>query len=256
MIKAIFFDIDGTLLSHRTKGIPQSTTEAFRLLRKKGILLFTSTGRHMLEMEDLPLQNLDFDGYITLNGQLNLNAEKEVIDENPIHSDDVKAMTEIFDEKKVPIMIVEKNRIYINFADEQVAEAQKAISSPIPEIDAYHGEKVYQFVIYDRDNQAREIQKKLPHCTMVYWNNNAIDVIPSVGGKAMGMQNVISKLGIKKEEIMAFGDGFNDIDMLQFAGIGIAMGNSSEEVKKEADYVTADIDEDGLFLALKHFGIL
>ena len=74
MIKAIFFDIDGTLLSHRTKGIPQSTTEAFRLLRKKGILLFTSTGRHMLEMEDLPLQNLDFDGYITLNGQLNPNA--------------------------------------------------------------------------------------------------------------------------------------------------------------------------------------
>lgn len=72
----------------------------------------------------------------------------------------------------------------------------------------------------------------------------------------MGMQNVISKLGIKKEEIMAFGDGFNDIDMLNFAGIGIAMGNSSEEVKKEADYVTADIDEDGLFLALRHFGIL
>lgn len=256
MIKAIFFDIDGTLLSHRTKSIPQSTIQAFRQLREKGILLFTSTGRHMLEMEQLPLEELEFDGYITLNGQLNMNVKKEVIDENPIHEEDVKVMVEVFDKKELPIMIVEKDKMYINFADEQVEEAQKAISSPIPDIGVYSGEKIYQFVIYDRANQAKEIQKRLLHSTMVYWNNDAIDVIPTVGGKSMGIQNVIRDLGIKSEEIMAFGDGHNDIDMLQYAGIGVAMGNSSDDVKEEADYVTTDIDEDGIFWALKHFEII
>ncbi len=256
MIKAIFFDIDGTLLSHKSKGIPQSTVAAFQELRKKGILLFAATGRHMLEMENLPLDPLEFDGYITLNGQLNLDVHKNIIDENPIHSEDVDVMIDVFNGKEIPIMIVERNKMYINFVDDQVRAAQEVISTPVPDVDLYRGEKVYSFVIYDRDHQAAEIQKRLPHCTMVYWGNDAIDVIPRDGGKSIGIQHVIEKLGIKREEMMAFGDGQNDIDMLQFAGIGVAMGNASEEVKKEADHVTADIDEDGLALALKHFGIL
>lgn len=256
MIKAIFFDIDGTLLSHKSKRIPNSTIDAFKQLREKGVYLFAATGRHMLEMEQLPLECLEFDGYITLNGQLSLNASKEIMDESPIAKEDTMQMVESFNEKKVPIMIVEKNRMYINFADEQVKEAQELISSPIPEIGNYQGDKIYQFVIYDRDNQAKEIQKKLPNCTMVYWNNDAIDVIPKDGGKAIGIQNVIKKLGIKREETMAFGDGHNDIDMLQFVGIGVAMGNSSDDVKKEADYITDDIDCDGLYKALKEYKVI
>ena len=65
MIKAIFFDIDGTLLSHRTRTIPQSTQIALKRLRERGIYTFIATGRHISEMKDLPLDNLEFDGYIT-----------------------------------------------------------------------------------------------------------------------------------------------------------------------------------------------
>ena len=59
-----------------------------------------------------------------------------------------------------------------------------------------------------------------------------------------------------KEEIMAFGDAENDIDMLEYAGIGIAMGNGDDGVKAVADFVTRDIDEDGIAYALKHFGLI
>ena len=62
--------------------------------------------------------------------------------------------------------------------------------------------------------------------------------------------------GLKREEIMAFGDGENDIDMLKFAGIGVAMGNASDEVKAAADYVTDSVDADGIAKALKHFGLI
>ena len=73
MIKAIFFDIDGTLLSHTTGRVSAEAAEALALLRRKGILLLAATGRHILEFSDLPVNHLEFDGYVTLNGQLCLD---------------------------------------------------------------------------------------------------------------------------------------------------------------------------------------
>ena len=62
--------------------------------------------------------------------------------------------------------------------------------------------------------------------------------------------------GLESSEIMAFGDGDNDIDMLKFAGIGVAMGNAGDAVKAAADYVTASVDDDGIEKALEHFGLI
>ena len=71
-----------------------------------------------------------------------------------------------------------------------------------------------------------------------------------------GIKRYLELTGIKREEIIAFGDAENDLDMLRFAGIGVAMGNGAEEVKAAADYVTADIDDDGIEKALKHFQLI
>ena len=62
--------------------------------------------------------------------------------------------------------------------------------------------------------------------------------------------------GLTKEEIIAFGDGENDLEMLAFAGVGVAMGNADEEVKEVADYVTTEIDDDGIWNACKHFKLI
>lgn len=67
---------------------------------------------------------------------------------------------------------------------------------------------------------------------------------------------MLQHYGIKKEETMAFGDGENDIDMLEYCQIGIAMGNAHEGLKKVANYITEDIDNNGVELALKHFGLI
>jgi hydroxymethylpyrimidine pyrophosphatase-like HAD family hydrolase len=67
---------------------------------------------------------------------------------------------------------------------------------------------------------------------------------------------VLEHYGIRQEEMIAFGDGENDMEMLQFAGIGIAMGNAEKEVKAVADYVTDDIDDDGIWKACRHFGLI
>lgn len=74
--------------------------------------------------------------------------------------------------------------------------------------------------------------------------------------KGISKGNSLSKLGFDMDEIIAFGDSVNDIDMLKSAGIGVAMGNALEEVKQVADYITKSNDEDGIYYALKEFGII
>ena len=79
MIKAIFFDVDGTLLSHTTKSISRDAVQALRILQDQGIRIFMATGRHSAELKKLPVHDIRFDGYITLNGQLCLDNRRNVI---------------------------------------------------------------------------------------------------------------------------------------------------------------------------------
>jgi hypothetical protein len=83
-----------------------------------------------------------------------------------------------------------------------------------------------------------------------------VDIIAESSGKVPGIEKMMESFGLKREEIIAFGDGENDMEMLEFAGIGVAMGNASDEVKACADYVTRDVDDGGILAALQHYGIL
>ena len=88
------------------------------------------------------------------------------------------------------------------------------------------------------------------------WNPYAVDMIAKGGGKDESIRRYLQEWGLTREECIAFGDGENDIGMLKYAGIGVAMGNAEDCVKEVADYVTDGVDEDGILNALKHFGIL
>lgn len=153
-------------------------------------------------------------------------------------------------------MIVEANRMYINYIDEAVERAQKYISIPAPKLGEYHGEDIYQFIAYITREEEKDILEKIPGCKLTRWYEGGVDIIPKDSGKIVGIQKILEIYGLKREEIIAFGDGDNDADMLEFAGIGVAMGNAVEITKKAADYVTDHIDEDGVWNALKHFEII
>ena len=79
MIKAVFFDVDGTLLSQKQGKVPISTRRALRRIRKKGIKIFIATGRHMIELSKLPVMEIPFNGYLTLNGNLILDENKKLM---------------------------------------------------------------------------------------------------------------------------------------------------------------------------------
>lgn len=252
-IRAVFFDVDGTLVSHTKRNVPESTKLVMEKLKEKGIKRVLATGRHMSEISILPIENMEFDAYIMLNGQLCLDSTGNVILENPITGFDKEYFIKIFNEKLVPIMFVEKDEMYINFINESVEIAQDAISTPLPDVKNYTGNEIYQVILYADEETENRISKNLVGSKITRWNEYALDVISYSGGKESGIKEYLKLNNIKREETMAFGDGENDIDMLKFVGIGVAMGNAESCVKESADYITNSVDDDGIMEAFKKF---
>lgn len=108
MIKAVFFDVDHTLFSHRLNAIPESAKKAIQILQKKGIYVFLATGRHRIEIEQLPMEEITFDGYITLSGQLCLDKNYRILYENSIHPHDIEILRNEFEKKEIPVFFIEK----------------------------------------------------------------------------------------------------------------------------------------------------
>ncbi|MBQ9166390.1 MAG: Cof-type HAD-IIB family hydrolase [Oscillospiraceae bacterium] len=256
MIKAAFFDVDGTLVSHKTKTVPEGTRAALAALRQKGIKLIVATGRHIMELGRLPVYDLSFDGYVTLNGQLCLNGDRTSYYETPFKAPETALLTDMFAKKEIPIMLIERDRMYINFVTDGVRKTQAEISSPVAQVGEYAGGKLYQAIAYVGPEVSDALSRQLTECKITRWNGNAVDIISKGGGKVRGIQAFLEQNGIRREETIAFGDGENDMEMLQFAGIGVAMGNAGDSVKAVADYVTSGVDEDGIFRALEAFEIL
>lgn len=256
MIRAVFFDIDGTLFSHKTNAIPLSALEAVEALRNKGIYAVISSGRSYQEIQDLPVIQYPFDGYILLNGQMILNEQFEVIAENAIHGKDKEKLVEVFNEKEIPLLLVEKDRMYINFYDERVQKTQSAIATAVPQLGEYTGNDIFLASAFLTPDERIALMSQFETLKAVSWHPYGIDILPKHSGKMQGILTWLEKTGIDREEIMAFGDAENDMDMIEYAGIGVAMGNGDDGVKAVADFVTKDIDEDGIAFALKHFGLI
>ena len=256
MIKAIFFDIDNTLLSHKTNKIPESTIKALELLKAKGIKLFIATGRHFIEMAAIDIYQYNFDGYVLLTGQIVCDQNLNIIKDFPINNHDKKIVLELFNKKDYPIILVEKDRLYINYLNDKVSVAQKSLDIADPEVSTYSGNTIYQITPFIDINEEQDFLKDFRGCECSRWHEYSIDMVDKSGGKLHGVEAMIRYHHLDKAEVMAIGDGENDIEMLKNVGISIAMGNASPKVKAIVDYVTDDIDNDGIYKALKHFNLI
>lgn len=255
-IKAIFFDIDGTLVPINGKQIPISARKSIEALRAKGIKTIIATGRHSSEIKGLPVMDTKFDGYLTLNGSLILDETMQAYAGTPIPKGDMEVLSQMFLVSKIPFIMIGEKKRYINFVNSTVVDVQSSTNGTIPDIDNYEGEDIYQIVAFIPPHQREILKSILDECSITSWNEMGIDIIPKGAGKQVGITAYLEANGLTPDNIMAFGDGENDIEMLKLAGIGVAMGNASDKVKAAADYVTDGVDVDGVEHALKHFGLI
>ncbi len=259
MIKLIFFDCDGTLLSHNGMYVPDSTRRAFELLEKKGIRRVLSTGRHITELQRLTaIHDLKFDAFITINGAFTYDSEG-IVSSFAFDEEDIRAAYAYLRENTLGVEFFEEQEAYVNLVNEAVIRSQESIHDEIPPVlplERILSHPVYQIVAYGIA-ESEAFVNHMKNVRVTRWNaSNAVDMVHSFAGKESGMKTLREKWGITVEETMAFGDALNDIAMLKHAGLGVAMGNSEPALKEMADYVTGDIDHDGLYSALVHFGIL
>ncbi|MDO5329145.1 MAG: HAD family hydrolase [Coriobacteriia bacterium] len=251
MIKAVFLDIDWTLLSHNTNSVPVSAVDAIRKYQKRGIEFIMATGRNMYEMQFLPIDGVQFDGFITINGQLILDKNKNVLFKKSITN--MEPLVKVFNDKDIPIMFIEDDIAYVNFCNDYVKRSLKDINTPVPKVMEYTGNEICQAVFFADEKELPKHTHRFPGFGFLRWHPKAVDVTLKGLDKVSGLKWYCKHNNLSSAEIMAVGDGQNDIKMIKYAGTGVAMGNGSEEVKAVSDYVGDDIDNDGLAKVLDLF---
>ena len=264
-IKVAFFDVDGTIVDNHSKKnqssdmelVPASAVEAIRLLKENGITPFIATGRSPFMIEEL-LKGLEIDSFICTNGQYAV-MNGRVMYEAPYSQALLDEIVAVAKENHVPLLWMPTHHYVLSGENQEVLlEALDNMNLPYPIIETNLEKpdyKIYQMVAgVTKENE--HIFEPIEEVRIVRWQPNGIDLLPKVGSKATAIEVILDKLGLKQENAVAFGDGLNDIEMLQTVGCGVAMGNAHEELKKHANYVAKPVYEDGIYNACKDLGLI
>lgn len=277
MGKIIFLDVDGTLVDYENR-LPKSAVEAVRQARKNGHRVYISTGRSKAEVYQ-ELWDIGLDGMIGGNGSYvedNGNAVmhtliskeqcKRVIDwlherglEFYLESNNGLFASENFEEKGKPVIQEYSKRKGKDHASEIT------VKSAFP--DMIFGEELYRddlnkiSFILDSYKDYLDAKKAFPDLEAGTWGGKGETALFGDLGvkninKANAIENLLKYLKADISDTIAFGDARVDIPMLEYCAYGVAMGNGGAEIKKAADYITDDVENDGLWKAFKKLSLI
>ena len=256
-IKIIFFDIDDTLRNSKTGFIPSTIPTIFKQLREKGILTGIASGRGIFGVVP-EIKALKPDFFVTLNGAYIEDKKGNIIYSNKIAKDKVEEHISWTKEVGIDYGLVGSHAAKLSRRTEMISQAIDPIYPDLEvEPDFYQKEDIYQMWTFEERGDDLVLPESLASTLrMVRWHEHSSDVVPISGSKAAGVAKVVDQLGLKPENVMVFGDGLNDLELFDYAGISVAMGVSHDKIKEKADYITKTLEEDGVFNALEGFGMV
>ncbi|WP_027408293.1 Cof-type HAD-IIB family hydrolase [Anoxybacteroides tepidamans] len=254
--KIVFFDIDGTLLNEN-KELPPSTVQAIQKLKAAGVYVAIATGRAPFMFAELR-KKLGIDSFVSFNGQY-VVFEGEVIYKNPLQRQKLHELKEQAHKQGHPLIFMDAEDMRASVNDHSyIHVSMGSLKFPHPPADPlyYERREIYQALLFCKPEEEKQYVTSYPEFHFVRWHSLSTDVLPFGGSKAEGIRKLMERIGAAKEDVYAFGDGLNDLEMLQFAGTGVAMGNAKEEVKEVADFVTKSVDEEGILYGLKQLELI
>ena len=265
--KMIVLDLDGTL-TNRNKEITPKTKETLMKAQEQGKIVVLASGRPtygvMPLAEELHLE--DYGGYIlSFNGGIIMNCKtKEVVFSRQIPAESNGKIIDLAQENNVSILTYENRTLLTNCPEDQYVQLEsrinilKIISMTTEELKAYVTFSVPKFLMTDDGDYLAMVEPKVKAALgknfSVYRSDPFfLEILPKGIDKAQSLERLLAVIGVKREEMIACGDGYNDLTMIQYAGLGVAMGNGVLPVRKAADYITLTNEEDGVAHVVEKF---
>lgn len=272
-MKYLFFDIDGTLYSHNT-GLVPSAAAAIAETRARGNKCFIATGRHLGSLHSV--EGLEMDGIIYCNGG-GIFMDGRTVSSEPIPHDVLSRTVFASEEREGGYSLMTHDRAFVN--ELEVRRRKRACELGLERRDyaamvrelgmvpftEYRSDEILKIDIgfaseEIMDDFLRVMDPSLKLASTAGYNislgRRSGEITRADVSKGAAIVRLMEMIGGSMEDTFAFGDSNNDLEMLEMAGTGIAMGNGFAEVKLAADYITRDIDDDGIAFAMRHFGLI
>lgn len=258
-IKAIFMDLDGTVLTSDHK-VSKNLIKKLQELEKKGVKNFVATGRTFASSK--PFVNMlgIKNPVINYNGGRIVNPlTSEVIFEKPVKAQDVDKLIKISREKKIHLNLYMDDNLYVEHETEEGEKYSESVEIPyyVRNFDEFIGKSSTK-ALFIAENSIllelkKELEEKLPHLNFVFSKPRYLECLNKEVNKGLAIKELLKKYNISEKETMAFGDQWNDLEMLKFVKYGYLMGNATEELKQKfsKDRITLSNNEDGIYEIIK-----
>lgn len=257
MIKAILLDLHGTLLPYGEDEIPLSTINALTLLRMQGIKLFLSTSEHPKTLD--PYRKIfEFDAYVALSGQYAWTGQK-ILFAHPLSKEYVSYFLDYLSKNPIPCIFTEIHATYTNRITEKTQLFAKIHQTTVPAILPNlrgRSSPVFQITALLSQDQEKQLQPLFQPVRSKRWSPLFTQIQPKHKDNTLAFQAIANYFTIASDEIIGFGDSDNDMDLLDWVGTSVAMGNGSPRLGHTADFVTDSAENNGIYQAFVHYGLL
>ncbi len=263
--KLLAFDIDGTLLNSK-KELTPATKEAITKAMEQGVKVAIASGRPVQGIRKLAeeLKLAKYGGYIlALNGGVVIScADNTVIHDVKLPKEYYKEIYDLSKEHKVDLITYEGDDVITENLDSKYLDIEARINGlGKKKVENLYNRvtfEVNKFLMLEDGDYLAEVEKKVYeqlHDRLDVYRSEPffLEILPKGINKAGALEKMSEIIGISREEMMAFGDSYNDLSMIQYAGLGVAMGNAKDVVKENADFIAKTNDEDGIVDVINKF---
>lgn len=259
--KLMAVDIDGTLLN--SKGVmTEKTIAAIKAAVEKGLIFTIASGRPVQGIEYLnDMLGIDVP-FITYNGAMVvMGKSKEILYEKNLSAEDALFAIRLGQQFHTTIIVWCQNQLYVNEMNDRT-EQYKEITGGDPillgDIEALAKRGITKVLWYDEEKNIEKYQsiigKSVGNNTNFHISRPIfLEFVDKEASKAIAMEKLGEYYQIDRNEMIAVGDSFNDLSMIKYAGLGVAMGNAKQQIKEQADFVTLTNDEDGVAAVIERF---
>ena len=266
MRKLIFFDVDGTIATKKNgkNVVPQSAKDTIKKLQENGHLCFINTGRAFSEI-DTYLKELNMDGFVCGCGTY-ISYKEKILFSTTIPFEIGNNLLKDFEKYNLEWLLEGKETIYCStkpyithighFKDEQKTLYPDAYNEVNPQNTSDLTFDKFCIGIHENSDFESFRKKYSNIITFIDRGNNFYETVPNGYSKATGIEFLMKYFNIEQKDTIAIGDSTNDLPMLEFAGLSIAMKNSDKMIFDVVDYITDDVFEDGIYNAMKHFKLI